>query len=152
MYTGVLYESGFTNNTTLIPGDYRMKDFNSDGIINTKDIIPYGYANYPQNTYGFSLGGDFNGFAISMQFYGVYNASILAAERLEFENTVPVIYPEIISRTWTPEYGNVNSTWRSLNIIRNVSKGTYMGNSTLYDASFLRLKTAELSYTSFQNG
>jgi len=129
-----------------------MKDFNSDGIINTKDIIPYGYANYPQNTYGFSLGGDFNGFAISMQFYGVYNASILAAERLEFENTVPVIYPEIISRTWTPEYGNVNSTWRSLNIIRNVSKGTYMGNSTLYDASFLRLKTAELSYTSFQNG
>lgn len=147
MYTGVLYESAFDKNATLIPGDYRMIDYNSDGIINTQDIIPYGYANYPQNTYGFSLGGDYAGFAFSMQFYGVYNVSIRAAERLEFENTVPVIYPEMLERTWTPEYGNTNATWRTFNITRNTSKGAYMGNSTLYDASFLRLKTAELSYT-----
>jgi TonB-linked SusC/RagA family outer membrane protein len=146
LYTGVLYESAYNNNTNLIPGDYRMLDYNADGIINTLDIIPDGYANYPQNSYAFSFGGDYNGLSFSLQFYGVYNSSIRAAERLEFENVVPVIYPEMIKNTWTPEYGNSNPTWRALNTVRNVTKGSMLGNSTLYDASFLRLKTAELGY------
>jgi TonB-linked SusC/RagA family outer membrane protein len=146
LYTSVLYETSYNNNTTLIPGDYRMIDYNADGIINTQDIVPVGYANYPQNSYAFSFGGDYKGISFSLQFYGVYNASIRAAERLEFENVVPVVYPEMIRNTWTPEYGNENPTWRTFNTVRNVSKGGALGNSTLYDASFLRLKTAELGY------
>ena len=147
MYTGVLYETGYTNNTTIIPGDYRMIDYNADGVINSQDIVPYQYANYPQNTYGFSFGGNYSGFALSIQFYGSYNVSINASERLEFENTMPVVFPDIISRTWTPEYGNSNPNWRAFNTTRNSTKGSLLGNSTMYDGSFLRLKTAELSYT-----
>lgn len=147
MYTGVVYETGFTSNTTLIPGDYRMVDFNADGIINTQDIVPYQYSNYPRNTYGFSFGADCQGFALSLQFYGSYDVSINAPERLEFESTIPVVYPDLISRTWTPEYDNVNPNWRAFNVTRNTVKGTFMGTSTMYDASFLRLKSAELGYT-----
>jgi TonB-linked SusC/RagA family outer membrane protein len=147
LYTGVLYETYYNNSTSLIPGDFRMIDYNADGIINNQDIVPIGYANYPQNTYAFSVGGDVKGFSFSLQFYGVYNVSIRAAERLEFVNVIPVVYPEILSRTWTPEYGNENPTWRTFNAVRDVSKGgATMGNSTLYDASFLRLKTAEIGY------
>jgi len=147
MYTGVLYQTGFNNNTSLIPGDYRMLDFNSDGIINTQDIIPYQYANYPQNTYGFSFGADYNGISVSLQFYGAYNVSVKTFNRLELQNTVPVVYQDMLVRTWTPEYGNTNANYRAFNTTRNTLIDTYMGSSTLFDASFLRLKTAELSYS-----
>ncbi|MPN19117.1 hypothetical protein SDC9_166483 [bioreactor metagenome] len=147
MYTGVLYQTGFNHNTSLIPGDYRMIDFNSDGVINTQDIIPYQYANYPQNTYGFSFGADYGGIAVSFQFFGAYNVSVKTFNRLEFQNTIPVVYQDLLNRTWTPEYGNKNPDYRAFNTTRNTMIDIYMGSSTLFDASFLRLKTAELSYS-----
>lgn len=147
LYCGVLYEQAYTNNSTLLPGDYRMIDYNSDGIINNQDIIPYGYSNYPQNTYGFSLGLEYKGFAFSCSFYGAYNVTLSAPERFEMSGNAPIVYEEILERTWTPEYKNENPTWRAFNYNRNTTKGTYLGSSTIYDASFLRLKTMELSYT-----
>ncbi|WP_294083340.1 SusC/RagA family TonB-linked outer membrane protein [Proteiniphilum sp. UBA5384] len=149
MYTGTLYESGFNNNATLIPGDYRMVDYNADGIINSQDVVPYQYSNSPQNTYGFSFGGDYKGFGINILFYGAYNASLQMNDlsRLEFLDSKVVVYPEQIANTFTPEYGNSNPSYRALNFNRNTQRGTFMGNSFMYDASFLRLKTAELSYT-----
>jgi TonB-linked SusC/RagA family outer membrane protein len=146
MYTGVLFETAYINNTNLIPGDFRMVDFNADGKINTQDVIPYQYTTYPQNTYGFSFGGEYSGFTLNLQFYGTYNTSleIERLSRFEFLESKPVVYPEQLSTTFTPEYGNINSTYHSFNLSR--SDGSYNGSAFLYDASILRLKTAEISY------
>ncbi len=71
VYTGVLTES----NAQILPGDFRMIDFNSDGVINSYDGAPYGYTNRPQYTYSPKIGVAWKGISASMEFYGTYNVA-----------------------------------------------------------------------------
>lgn len=143
MYTGVMFENSSTNNN-MTPGAYRMIDYNGNGIIDSNDGCPYAYSQYPQNTYGFSLGGEYKGISLNLQFYGIYNVSINAYEfNDEFAYNSAMIYPSLIENTWTPEYGNKDASYRGLQHIGR----TPTGSSVIYDGSFLRLKSVELSYT-----
>ena len=141
MYTGVLYENAGTNNL-LLPGQYRMLDYNGDGIINNNDGCAWGYSTYPQNTYSFSVGVTYKGWSLSCQFYGVYNVSINAYDIAEFDYNSDCVYERNLNETWTPEYHG-EGTYRALSM---AAKGP-TGSSVFYDGSYLRLKTAELSYT-----
>ena len=141
MYTGVLYENAGTNNL-LLPGQYRMLDYNGDGIINNNDGCAWGYSTYPQNTYSFSVGVTYKGWSLSCQFYGAYNVSINAYDIAEFDYNSDCVYERNLNETWTPEYHG-DGTYRALSM---AAKGP-TGTSVFYDGSYLRLKTAELSYT-----
>lgn len=142
LYTGVMYESSTTNGNVL-PGDYRMVDYNGDGVINGNDSAPYGHTKYPKNTYGFALGGSYKGFSLSAQFYGVYNVNQGFGFLSEHDYGAPTIYDYQLENTFTPEYGISNPTYRALNYRRN----TPTGNAYLVDGSFLRLKSVELGYS-----
>lgn len=143
MYTGVMYDGTSGVNANIIPGDFRMIDFNSNGVIDKYDGAPNNYALYPENTYGFSFGGDYAGFSLMVQFYGNYNVSANEGALQEFDYSAPIIYQSLLNRSFQPEYGNASPDYRSLSIKR----GSPSGNSMIYDASFLRLKTFEISYT-----
>ena len=139
VYTGVL---DYSDNSDVLPGDFRYVDFNSNGEIDPDDGVPVGYAIYPRNTYGFSGGISFKGFTLSMQFYGTYNVTRgVGLGPFAFDS--PTMYEFIINDTWTPEYGNENPTYPAL-YFKKTNTGT--GNYSNWDASFLRLKTAEISY------
>lgn len=139
LYTGVV---GLQNND-LLPGDYRLLDYNANGVIDPSDGVPYGYANNrPQHTYNFMLGASYKGFSFNVNFFGQYNVTQTVGLS-EFAFDAPAIYPTQVNNTWTPEYGNTDPTFRALNYNRNAS------NANFYqmDGSMLRLKTAEVSYT-----
>ena len=139
IYTGVVS----LNNTQLLPGDYRLIDYNADGFIDFNDSVPYGYPTRPQNTYGFALGGDYKGFSLSVNFFGQYNVTQNVGLD-EFSFNAPTIYQEQLDNTWLPEYGNTNPTLRALNYGgRSASNGHYNER----DGASLRLKTAEFGYT-----
>ena len=140
VYTGVV---DYSNNSAVLPGDFRFVDFNSNGVIDPNDGVPVGYAVYPRNTYGFSGGLSYKGFSLNVQFYGVYNVTRgVGLPAFAFDS--PTIYDFLLEDTWTPEYGNENPTYPALYFKK---PNTSTGNYTNWDASFLRLKTAELSYT-----
>ncbi|MGM8361871.1 SusC/RagA family TonB-linked outer membrane protein [Flavobacterium sp. ARAG 55.4] len=138
LYTGVVG----VNNTTLLPGDYRLLDYNADGIVDNKDVVPYGYPNRPQKTYGFAIGGDYKGFSLSLNFYGQYDIT-QGVGLDEFSFNAPAIYQDQIDDTWTPEYGNSNPTFRSLNY---GGRAASTANYYKRDGAMFRLKTAELGY------
>ncbi|MEI6753372.1 MAG: TonB-dependent receptor [Paludibacter sp.] len=150
MYTVAGYDGSVGNNKNGIPGDIYLVDFNSNGVIDKYDSAPNGYSTYPQNTYGFSLGGDYAGFSVMVQFYGVYNATLMEGPTYEFINNSPTITQLTLDRTFQPEYQNSNPDYPSLSIKRTSLKGNNVlgyGSSMNFDASYLRLKTAEISYT-----
>lgn len=150
MYTVAGYDGAIGNNKNGIPGDIYLVDFNSNGVIDKYDSAPNGYSTYPQNTYGFSLGGDYAGFSVMLQFYGAYNATLMEGMTYEFINNSPTITPLTLGRTYQPEYQNANPDYPSLSIKRTSLKGNNVlgyGSSMNFDASYLRLKTAEISYT-----
>ncbi len=140
MYTGVV---DYSDNSMYLPGDFRLLDYNANGVIDPNDGAPYAYSNVPMNTYGFSLGGGYKGFAVSMQFYGIYNVTTQVSLP-SFSFNSPTVYEQTLQDVYMPEYDNSDPTMASLNFLRsNNSSGHY----NYRDGSMLRLKTAEVSYT-----
>lgn len=123
-----------------LPGNYYITDFNSDGVIDVNDVAPYGYSTRPQNNYNLSLGADYKGFSVMLQFYGVNNVTRLVPFQ-NFLNNVDVAYEHTLDH-WSKDNPNGSSfapRWK-----------TYGQNNAeyfLFDGSYLRLKTAELAYT-----
>lgn len=129
------------NDHQKIPGNYHIVDYNADGIIDANDNIPYGYSGAPQNTYNATLGFDWKGFSVFAQFYGVNNVTrqvVLGT----FSGKNTVAYDE--GSYWSKENTNPDGPmprWES------TPTGFYTADRYMYDASYLRLKNAEIAYT-----
>lgn len=134
--------TAFDSNDSKIPGNYRIMDFNGDGMIdNNGDRVRYAYPTNPQNTYNANLGIDWRGFSAMVQFYGVSNVSrYIAVQSFPLPDFNTVIEE---GTYWTKENPNADAPMPRLNSTLN---GNSQGTRYLYDGSYIRLKTAEIAY------
>jgi TonB-linked SusC/RagA family outer membrane protein len=140
-----LYGStAFDVSDAKIPGNYRIVDFNADGVINsTTDKAPYGYPTNPQNTYNTTIGVDWKGFSAFIQFYGVNNVSRYVGVTSFGLNYMDVAYQE--GSYWSKNNKTADSPNPRVN---NTSlNDASWGTRYMYDGSYIRLKNAEVSYT-----
>jgi len=122
-----------------LPGYYNLVDYNGDGVIDTKDNVPYGYPERPQNTYNAKVGFNWKNFDMFVQFYGVNNATRyvnLTSLSAKFDR----VYTQ--GSFWTKDNMNSDVPYPRWNATLNNS-----GTQFLYDASYLRLKNMEIAYT-----
>ncbi|MBN2743701.1 MAG: TonB-dependent receptor [Marinilabiliaceae bacterium] len=130
-----------TNDNAKLPGNYYLVDYNGDGLIDTKDEIPYGYSSTPQNTFNATLGFEWKGFSGFVQFYGVNNVTRqVVFNSLSGQNHV--VYDE--GSYWSEENtgGDVPMPrWLS------IASGYSSADRYMFDGSYLRLKNAEIAYT-----
>lgn len=129
-----------TFDQNVLPGDYRIVDFNADGIITTDDRAPYQYSTIPQNTYSYTVGAEYKGWALSLQFYGVNNVT-REVQFPAFHSTSNCVFEE--GEYWTKD-GNGSipmPRWSTSNGLGAEGTRYY------YDGWFMRLKNAEISYT-----
>ena len=129
------------------PGDALIKDLNGDGVINGDDKTRFGYAERPDYVFGFLGGLKWKNFEFSMQWTAAMNASrILDGEyRNAFGSTNSrMLLKFLADGRWTEE--NPNSRFPRLTFM---NKSHYLQTSDLWlmNGSYLRLKTAEISYT-----
>ena len=132
------------------PGDALFKDLNGDGVINGDDKTRFGYAERPDYVFGFLGGLKWKNFEFSMQWTAAMNASrILDGEyRNAFGSTNSrMLLKFLADGRWTEE--NPNSRFPRLTFM---NKSHYLQTSDLLlmNGSYLRLKTAEISYTLLQ--
>ncbi|MEA4935847.1 MAG: TonB-dependent receptor [Paludibacter sp.] len=130
-----------TDNTFKLPGDLRIVDYNGDGIIDSYDIVPFGYPVRPQNTYNFSFGMEYKGFSAELQFYGVYNVNRVIDYLTPFSDLNQSLVYNLQRDSWAPE--QTDRQWKAERFQSNSPDGTLY----IVDASYLRLKTAEIAYT-----
>jgi len=130
-----------SNNQNKLPGDYNIIDFNGDGIIDDKDRAPYGYTGNPQNTYNASIGFEWKRFNLFVQFYAVNNVT----REIEFPNYQGKSNVVFVERPfWYLQDGGGEvppPRWSVLDAFGG------SGTRYYYDASYIRLKNAELGYT-----
>ncbi|WP_279095024.1 SusC/RagA family TonB-linked outer membrane protein [Bacteroides acidifaciens] len=129
------------------PGDALFKDLNGDGVINGDDKTRFGYAERPDYVFGFLGGLKWKNFEFSMQWTAAMNASrILDGEyRNAFGSTNSrMLLKFLADERWTEE--NPNSRFPRLTFMNKLH---YLQTSDLWlmNGSYLRLKTAEISYT-----
>lgn len=138
VYASVLLE---TNNQYKLPGDVRVVDYNGDGVIDSYDVVPYAYPERPQNSYNFSFGVDYKGLSANLQFYGVYNVTRSVSYLTPFSDGTSSLAYGLQRDSWLLD--NNNSSWKAERFQSSSPNGTLY----LVDASYLRLKTAEIAYT-----
>lgn len=128
------------NDLQKLPGDYYINDFNGDGVIDSKDNVPTGYNGNPENTYSGTIGFDWKGFSAFVQFYGVNNVT-RDVVLTNFGSQMDVVFDQ---GTWWSK----NNMTADVPPSRWISTPSYNdGTRYLYDASYIRLKNAEIAYT-----
>jgi TonB-linked SusC/RagA family outer membrane protein len=129
------------------PGDIKYKDLNEDGLINAYDVAKIGRGDVPSLVYGFGLQASYKGFSLGAFFQGLDNADIELAGR----GIIPFAYGGNVysnaSDRWTPEYPSQNVLYPRLAYgeaanFNNLQRSSWW----IKDVSFLRLKSAQLSY------
>jgi hypothetical protein len=129
-----------TNNQSKLTGDYNIVDFNGDGVIDSYDKAPYKFSSVPQNTFNTSVGVEWKGINLFVQFYGVNNVT----REVTFPTFVASSDVAYVEGTyWTLNGGGNIPLPRWSSVVGNEAPGTRY----LYDGSFLRLKNAEIGYT-----
>ncbi|OFX31861.1 MAG: hypothetical protein A2W90_18580 [Bacteroidetes bacterium GWF2_42_66] len=146
VYSSTTYAA--LSNKYKLPGDYKIIDYNADGQIDTYDSAPYGYPLRPQNTYNFELGFSHKGFSAYVQFYGVYNVtrdvySVSSAVTMgPWKDAIGQMAYSLQSDYFTAE--NTDASYKGPRY--KTDESTYNGTFYMFDGSYLRLKTAEVSY------
>lgn len=132
------------NDAYKMPGDYYIVDFNGDGVIDSKDSAPYGYAETPQNTYNSTIGFEWEGFSGFVQFYGVNNVTRVVP-LTSFGSQLNTVYD--MGTWWSKDAANPEVT-----IPHWLAKSDYNnGTQFMFDGSYIRLKNAEFAYAFNRN-
>jgi len=124
-----------------LPGGYQINDFNADGIIDNFDVVPYGFAGAPQNTYNATVGFNWKGLSGFVQLFGVNNVTRQVVFN-SLGNQNNIVYDE--GSYWSKNNTNADAPvprWLSL------PNGASDGSRFFYDGSYVRLKNAEIAYT-----
>lgn len=130
------------------PGDIRYQDVNGDGKIDANDVTSIGYSRLPEIMYGFGGTVATKGFDVSIYFTGAARASMLFDGQTIWPFTdgqgVGSVLREYYDNRWTP--ANPNGKYPAVGVAN--SPNNFI-NSTLWlrDASYLRLRNAEIGYT-----
>lgn len=132
----------------VYPGDAMYADLNGDNIVNDDDQFINGYSERPEYVFGLNLGCNWKGFSFSMQWTGATHVNKMyeVEYRIPFTNAgsrglLTYFYDEC----WTPE----NQLGAKYPRPSNNSQSWNSAPSTLWqqDASYLRLKNLNVSYT-----
>jgi len=130
-----------TNDLSKLPGYYNLIDFNADGIIRyNEDTPPIGYSKIPQNTANLTVGFSFKRFSAFAQLYGVNNVNRNVPANNFFA------YTDVLFEHVRDYWSKVNQDATSF-LPRWKTRAQNIGDYYLYDASSIRLRTAEISYS-----
>lgn len=144
-------------NTDQLPGDFKFKDVNNDGIINGMDERPIGYAlgAQPYLSYGLNLGVNWKNWSLTTDFAGATMQSYRRNWELKFpfqnNGSAPAYMFE--DRWHREDPYNPQSQWISgtYPAIRQNLRGSHPNYSNndfwITNVNYFRLKNIELGYT-----
>jgi len=122
-------------------GDIKVVDYNGDGVIDSKDQFRFDYTTTPRVVFGLNTNFQYKNFDLNLFFQGQtkaynYDATAAALGGSDFANTVGYR----ATNRWT--VNNTNGTMPR-------ADAWQPGNTSffLYNATFVRLKSAELGYS-----
>lgn len=142
-------QNGDLGNTRELPGDFRYKDVDGNGIIDGNDATPLFFGGDPKLYYGLTLNASWKGFDFKALFQGSGKYSVrfreIYAEVFAFRGNTPEYFYDRWQQSddgqWTP------GTWPASRFNYNVGAMYAESGAWRKDASYLRFKSAQLGYT-----
>ena len=144
------------NDIPVMPGDIKYKDINDDGIIDSHDVVPIGYAGVPQLEGGWGVSFGFYGFDFNFFLQGAARVSFMMdpTARVDWGSgslgTAPFVGNHSLLKAWADDHWsetnrNCYALWPRLS---DTSRPNNEQASTwwLRDGGYLRLKSVEIGY------
>lgn len=140
-------------NSSLKPGDIRYKDLNKDGLLDWRDQDVIGKGTFPEVTYSLVTSATYKGFSLEMLWQGStgFNFYVTGAAASMFSNeSIPYDYQ--YTYRWQPDPSNPTSNINPRAQLPASSLGLNPNNIKrsdfwMKDATFIRLRNVNLSYT-----
>jgi hypothetical protein len=136
-----------------LPGDWYLNDWNGDGVINGNDDHPIATMGLPVFNYGISIGGTWRNFDVALDWQGAQGVYVQYAEvlteALPFGGQNTLAY---FMDRWHPvdpnaDLFNPKTQWAGGYYPATGHDGRRSGSNGIMNASYIRLKTAEIGYT-----
>ena len=130
-------------------GDIKYKDVNEDGVVNANDYIWSDKPYFPEVQYGFGGSVKYKNFDASLMFQGSARYDITMYNHHPFCDATHFGYgvvQYIADDHWSWDNNNKDAGYPRLTSVpldNNIQESTFY----MHDASFLRLKSAEIGYT-----
>lgn len=125
------------------PGDVKYVDLNKDGKITPEDMTYLGNT-FPKYTFGLNGSISYKGFELYMQWQGAADMDVrLSGALIEMGNQEGFTHTIYTDNVWTTEHTDARFPRPVKFDLRNVQSS----DRVLFDGSYLRLKTLQLSYT-----
>lgn len=127
------------------PGDFRFKDQNQDGEINSDDRVFLG-SFLPSLTYGVNLGASYKGLSLSVDLQGQSGNKILNRKRGEIIFTQdPNIDADLATNLWNG--AGTSNEYPSAEGYRKPYNTNQMSSFYIEDGSYFRVQNVRLSYS-----
>jgi hypothetical protein len=124
------------------PGDLWLLDKNGDEHITADDMVRIPESATPKIVFGLLMGSEYKGFALDLVWAGQAMAKQMISPQMQGSVVGPPQW--LFDGRWTPDNPDAKYP-RAFNY--NDPRNSVYADFWLMDASFLRLKSAELSYT-----
>ncbi|MCG1035817.1 SusC/RagA family TonB-linked outer membrane protein [Polaribacter sargassicola] len=143
VYNGATPNLG-TVQSQITPGDAMFIDYNGDGEITNADLVAMDQnIRFPLNTYSLGINIGYKNFSASANFYGVTNVGYIIPNAYYFDFGGFIQANEDVVNRWTPETA-ATATKPALHTTN--THNTQSSTLTYTDGSYVRLKSAEISY------
>lgn len=132
-------------------GDVEWVDFNGDGIIDKNDRYKLGYSTgYPLYNFSFSLGFSYKNLSVDALFQGVSKISRLFVDSFSWPlHRLTNMVFDYQTDAWSPDNRDARYPSYHFDVNRtnnNIQDGG-VTSINLYDASYIKLKNVNISYT-----
>ena len=133
--------------TYNLPGHFKYRDVNKDGIVNDQDRTYIG-SPHPKFTAGFNMDIGYKAFNLNAFFYSSYGNKIANYVKrwIHYTQFTGNRTTDRLYKSWGSPY-LANNADAILPLADEVITSQYPSTAFLEDGSFLRLKTLQLSYT-----
>jgi len=147
---GIYHTQAEINNSPhlpgTVPGDLWIVSKDGQSTITTNDEVRLPMSPTPKMTFGILMGAEYKGFGVNLVWAGQADAEMMILPQGEGSLAAPPVW--LYNNRWTPS--NPNGTM-PIAFNSNDQNNNVPATFWLHDASFLRLKTANLSYTLPEN-
>ncbi|MBN2639522.1 MAG: TonB-dependent receptor [Bacteroidales bacterium] len=150
-YDDIANSNVFTSNATL-PGDYKYKDWNNDGVIDDNDKHPIANKEIPLVNFGLNFSAEYKGFDLSMLFQGAAMSYVVMSSALR----QPLLWDgnalEMFMDRWHPvdptmDPFDPNNEWVSGEYSYGATTSEDDSQYAIQRGTYVRLKNIELGYT-----
>ena len=136
-------------------GDFKYKDINGDGFVDSKDMTILGNG-FPKANYGLTLNASFRNWDFSVYAYGVVGQKIYSYSSMTLSNifnssdngTIPNILKSSAAEAWTPE--NKSNTLSRLSIL-DPNENMRGSSAWVKNGDFLKINNVQIGYNFNRN-